>query len=154
MNRRDHERVAKGTPMVSKSKMPTQNRLQIVVHCNGSGARRDGLGSGYGWLRLVTGESHIKSVNGLTNNAAECWAILSALRRMPRRSSVCICTSSQLACQHLNGIYSEKNTSLASIHRKIRAVLRERRLTVSFKWIRKNENCADKLLRQAKRLKA
>jgi len=127
-----------------------QHHKPIIVHCNSSGARADGTGSGFAWIRLDTSEAHIALVNGLTANVAECRAILSALRLMPKGATVCICSCSEVTCNQLNGLCSVSNPTLANLHGKIASVLHERQLTVTAKWIPKMQNLADKMLKRMK----
>lgn len=128
-----------------------QRRASIVVHCNGSGARADGRGSGFAWARVDTSEAHIALVNGLTAHAAEWRAVLSALRLMPKGATVCICSCSEVTCNQLNGLCSVSNPTLANLHSKMASITSERELTVSAKWIPKMQNHASSLLERTKR---
>lgn len=69
---------------------------RIRIYTDGSGARADGKGSGFAWLREDNGESHAEFVPGLTNNQAEYKAILSAFESVSKGSGVEILSDSQL----------------------------------------------------------
>lgn len=145
------ERAPKGIGMASKAKRSSKKRKhEIVVHCNSSGARADGKGSGFAWTRLDTHETHVEFVDGLTNNGAELRGILSALRSMPRRANVCVSTASAVTASQVNGTFKVTNPKLADLHAEISSVTRKRRLNVSAEWVPKAENLADKILKQAR----
>ena len=67
-----------------KAKIKEETAI-VRIFTDGSGQRPDGTGSGYAWLRKDTGEKKIVRKNGLTNNQAEYWAIISALENLTIR---------------------------------------------------------------------
>jgi len=67
----------------------------VVIHCDGAGSRPDGKGSGFAWLQPRTGERHIEHVDGLTNNQAEYFALISALNSLANGSAAQVFTDSQ-----------------------------------------------------------
>ncbi len=118
----------------------------IRVYTDGSGARPDGKGSGFAWLREDTGQKKVTREEGLTNNQAEYRAILSALEFLPEGSRAEILSDSENTCCQLNGQHRVLDPKLASLHGQIQALIQKKRLTVSFVWVSRRENLAGKLI--------
>jgi ribonuclease HI len=120
------------------------------IFTDGSGSRVDGEGSGFAWLREDTGESNVEFVRGLTNNQAECHAVLAALKSVDRGGRYEILSDSQLVVGLLSGVFAATNAELADLVGMIRTVIDEKRLSVQFTWIPREQNRADRLLKRAK----
>jgi ribonuclease HI len=120
--------------------------LRTTIYTDGSGARPDGKGSGFAWLRTDTGQKKITPEDGLTNNQAEYRAILSALEFVPKGASVEIKTDSENTCCQLNGQRRVRDTKLAQIYNEIQSLIKKNRLIVSFVWVPRRDNLAGKLI--------
>jgi len=126
------------------------NDHTIRFFTDGSGARLDGEGSGFAWLREDTGESHAELVRALTNNQAECHSVLSALKSVARCSKVEISNDSQVVVGLLSGQFAVRDANLADLVGMIQTVIGENQLSVAFRWIPRQQNRADKILQRAK----
>jgi len=122
----------------------TQQPIRIFT--DGSGARQDGKGSGYSFLRTDTGEKQVIREDGLTNNQAEYKGILSAVESLPAGTVAEICNDSQVVCSQLNGQYAVRDPKLFKLWEFTHAVIRRKKLTVTFVWVPRAENLAGKLI--------
>jgi len=128
-------------------KAKTKEEIAIVrIFTDGSGQRPDGTGSGYAWLRKDTGEKKIVRQNGLTNNQAEYWAIVSALEKLPSGTHVEILTDSENTCYQLRGERRVRDERLAELNLQIQNLIKRNKLIVIFTWIPRGENAAGKLI--------
>ena len=134
----------------------TRNRKQlstrqiprpIDIICDGSGAGPDG-GSGFAWCRPDTNERHVEFTKGRTCNQAEYEAVLSAISAVPDGSFVRIFTDSRLVCNQLTGRFAVNNPGLARLRARILGVRTAKQLKVRIKWIPREQNLADALLRK------
>ena len=125
---------------------PKANEHQITIYTDGAGARPDGKGSGFAWLRTDTGQKKITRQDGLTNNQAEYYAILSALEYLPKTSRAEIWTDSENICYQLQGKRRVLNPKLAEINEQIQTLIERNQLTVSFVWVPRRNNLAGKLI--------
>jgi ribonuclease HI len=117
----------------------------VRIFTDGAGARPDGKGSGFGYLRPDTGEKQAIREDGLTNNQAEYRGIILALESLPGGTVVEICTDSEVICAQLNGKYKVRDPKLTVLHSSVHDVIHRKRLQVSFKWVSRAENLAGKL---------
>jgi ribonuclease HI len=122
------------------------NEQKIIIYTDGSGARLDGKGSAFAWLRTDNSQKKITPEDGLTNNQAEYRAILSALEFLPKESQAEVRTDSENTCCQLNGKRRVLDPKLVEIFHQIHALIEKNRLIVSFVWIPRRENLAGKLL--------
>jgi ribonuclease HI len=118
----------------------------IRIYTDGSGARPDGKGSCFGWLREDTGEKHIRREDGLTNNQAEYRAVLFAIESMPEGSCVEILTDSQLLACQATGLYKMRDTSLKELLLRMHDLVNEKKMTLRVNWIPRERNLAGKLI--------
>jgi ribonuclease HI len=116
------------------------------IYCDGSGARPDGSGSGFAWLNEVTGEKHIERKDGLTNNEAEYWGLLSALNALSVGTTAEIFTDSLLMSSQLNDRFRVLNPKLIKLLDEVRSVVERKKLEVTISWIPRAHNPAGKLL--------
>ena len=122
------------------------NEQQITIYTDGSGARPDGKGSGFAWLRADTGQKKISREDGLTNNQAEYRAILSALEFLPKESHAEIRSDSENTCCQLNGQRRVLDPNLAAVYDAIYDLIEGKQLVVRFVWIPRRQNLAGKLI--------
>jgi ribonuclease HI len=122
----------------------------IRVFTDGSGARVDGEGSGFAWLREDTDESDVELVRGLTNNQAECHAVFAALKSAERGGRFEVLSDSQLVVGLLSGVFETRNAELANLVGMIGTVIERNKLSVQFTWVPRAQNRADTLLQRAK----
>jgi ribonuclease HI len=132
-----------------KAEKPSTSKA-IRIYTDGSGARPDGKGSGFAWLRRDTGQTHVEFADGFTNNQAEYKAILSALESVPKGSKVEVLTDSQVVCYQLSGEFRISDPDLADLFSLVRAVIEEKELSVRLEWVPRAQNLADKLIQKAK----
>lgn len=118
----------------------------IRIFTDGSGARQDGKGSGYAFLRTDTGEKQVIREDGLTNNQAEYKGFLSAVESLPAGTVAEICNDSQVVCSQLNGQYAVRDPKLFMLWQSVQDVIRRKKLTVTFVWVPRAENLAGKLI--------
>ncbi len=139
--------MASGSPRHKQSVSDKQNKsISIRIFVDGAGARPDGTGSGFAWLREDTGETKVQYQEKLTNNQAEYMSILSAVQSVPKCSGIEILADSQLAICQLNGQYRILDPDLADLAKRVRAIVEKKKLRVTFTWIPRTRNRADKLL--------
>lgn len=129
-----------------KSNRESSRSQRIRIYCDGAGARPDGTGSAYAWLREDTGKKKICRCDWLTSNQAEYEAVLAALESLPDDSDVLILTDSQLVVSQLSGDCRTKDPKLLKLRTEIRRLVRDRKLHVRFRWVPRRENLAGKLI--------
>ncbi len=131
-------------------KVPDQ---KITVFCDGAGCRpADKKGSGFAWVRLDTGGTHIEWVDGLTNNQAEYRAIKSALEAVPAGAVVEILSDAQIVICQLNGEYRVHDPSLWVLKAELMHLAHLKGLRVTFTWLPRGQNRAGKLLESKPRV--
>jgi ribonuclease HI len=118
----------------------------IHVFVDGAGARFDGKGSAYAFVRPDTGEKQVIREDGLTNNQAEYMGIILALETFPKGCAVEIRTDSEVVCAQLNGRYKVRDPKLALLLETAKEVIQRNNLKAQFVWIPRAENLAGKLL--------
>jgi len=118
----------------------------IQVFVDGAGARPDGKGSGFAWLRKDTGEKKIVREDRLTNNQAEYRAILAAVEYLPEGSRAEVFSDSENTCCQLNGQRRVLDPTLGDLHARISELIERKKLAVIFRWIPRRENLAGKLI--------
>lgn len=121
-------------------------------HIDGSGARPDGTGSGFGWVRIGTDKQRLYWEDGLTNNVAEYKGLIAVLRYVSHGSNVLIRTDSQLVCEQFNGRWAVRDPLLREMLKQSRNVIEEKELHVDITWIPREQNLAGKLLERTPRL--
>jgi ribonuclease HI len=119
---------------------------QKIFHADGAGARPDGKGSGYAWIRIATGKQRIEQMDGLTSNEAEYQAVLAVLRYVAPESSVLIKTDSALVVEQFNGRWKVREERLRELLEEVRAVVKEKKLDLEIWWIPRRQNIAGTLL--------
>jgi ribonuclease HI len=84
-------------PKAQKRKRAGTQAPPIRIFTDGAGARPDGKGSGFAWIREDTSAKEVRRVDGLSNNLAEYLGVLSALEALPNKATAevsydeCIC---------------------------------------------------------------
>jgi ribonuclease HI len=134
----------------SKSNGKPKEQKRVVFYTDGSGARPDGSGSAIAWLREDTGQEHFELVEGLSNNQAEYQAIISALESAPSGQQIEILSDSQLVIYQVLGKYRVNDPDLDELRNRINQAVLARDLEVTFRWIPRGQNRADKLLQRKK----
>jgi len=118
------------------------------IFVDGGGKRPDGTGSGYAFFNQTTGEKRVRWVDGLTNNEAEYRAIIYALCNIPRRERAEILSDSELVVNQFNGKWAINDPKLQRLLNRCLEVVEMHRLRVTLKWIPREQNLADRLLRR------
>jgi ribonuclease HI len=129
-----------------KSQTKSKAETKIRIFTDGAGARPDGKGSGFAWLREDTGEKKIFREDALTNNQAEYRAIRAALDAATSGATVEVLTDSEITCFQLKGEYRVRDPRLAELHGQIHELIKIKRLNVTFTWIPRSLNLAGKLI--------
>lgn len=125
------------------------------VFADGSGSRPDGTGSAIAWMREDTGQTHVESIDKLTNNQAEYRAIISALEAVPQGSILEVLADSQLVIYQILGTYRINDEDLFELRDRVIETAKARHLVATFRWIPRGQNRADKLLqRRSKQITA
>lgn len=106
----------------------------------------DGSGDGrMAWFNEATGESWSGQQQGLTSNEAEYMAIYNALEATAAKE-IEILSDSKLVVSQLNREWHIKESRLRKLFDKVHELIRDRGLSVEFKWIPRKENKAGKYL--------
>jgi len=134
--------------MTAKSRSTSTSGTTLRFYTDGSGCRPDGMGSAIAWVREDTGLEKIERIDGLTNNQAEYSAIHSALKSAPKGSTVEILSDSQLVIYQIRGRYRVSDPQLGDLRNLINITVAARKLEVTFTWIPRAQNRADKLLQR------
>ena len=101
-------------------------------------------------MRDDTGEEHFEPVDGLTNNQAEYRAIISAVESAPTGSNVKILSDSQLVTYQILGKYRVNDEDLSELRNRVNQAIIARDLKVTFEWIPRGQNRADKVFQRKK----
>ncbi len=121
-----------------------QQAIQVFV--DGSGADPNGI-AGFAWL--CEGQNpHVEWGRGWTNNEAEYRAVLSAVESLPNGTAAMIMCDSALVVRQLRGEYEVRESRLWDLHAEIETVIFNKLLRITWIWISRKENKADRLLRQ------
>jgi ribonuclease HI len=123
-----------------------KNGKQIEIYADGAGANPDGKGSGFAWVNTTTQEKKIESIPNLTNNVAEYRAVISALKSLRKGSVANIFTDSTLVVGQLRGEYRIRDSKLEKLAIEVKTIVDQKGLTVTFTWVRRQDNLAGKLL--------
>ena len=123
-----------------------KTKTGIRIFTDGSGQRPDGKSSGFAWVREDTKEKYIERVDGLTNNAAEYRAVISALQKLRPNSGAEILTDSLLVVSQLRGEFRILDPKLAKLASEVRTITERKKLNLKLTWIPRAENLAGKLL--------
>jgi ribonuclease HI len=130
----------------NQSKRSMARSKPVRIFTDGAGARPDGKGSGFAWIREDTGEKQIQREDGLTNNRAEYRALLSAVEALPKGANVEVLTDSDLVANQFNKRYKVLDPMLAELLAKIRKLIASKKLDVTVAWVPRQANLAGKLL--------
>jgi ribonuclease HI len=122
-----------------------------VFYVDGAGARPDGTGSAFAWIREGTDIVRVKQINGLTSNQAEYRGLIAVLRYVSHRSQVMIFTDSQLVAEQFAGRYAVRDKELARLLSEAQEIIWEKALDVRVKWIPREENLVGKYLEELKK---
>jgi len=137
-----HQKHADRGPKPTATSSATTNR----VYVDGSGMRPDGTGSGCAWLNVTTGMRRVVRIDGLSNNQAEYWSLILALRDLPKGEEAELFSDSELVVCQFNGKWAIRDLELQRLLKVAQQVIRERHLKVTLKWVPRSENIAGKLL--------
>jgi ribonuclease HI len=118
----------------------------ILIFTDGAGARIDGKGSGYAFLRTDTNEKQVLSEDGLTNNQAEYKGVILALQSVDEGMLLEIRNDSQVVCEQLSRRYKVRDAKLYSLWASVQEIIQRKNLKVTFTWVSRQENQAGKLL--------
>ncbi len=132
-----------------KSKVEKRKQVQpqlVRIFTDGAGARPDGKGSGYAWIREDTGAKEVKRQDGLTNNQAEYFAVLAAIEALPNHASAEVITDSDLVANQFNGSFKITSPKLLELLSRIREVITSKKLNLTVSWVPREQNVAGKLL--------
>lgn len=106
----------------------------------------DGSGNGrMAWYNETTGESWSGRQQGLTNNEAEYTAVYKALEAA-KSKEIEIVSDSKLVINQLKREWHIKDDKLRELFDKVQRLIRERKLSVEFKWVSRKANPAGKYL--------
>jgi ribonuclease HI len=120
-------------------------------HIDGTGARPDGSGSGFAWVRIGMDKQPLYWEDGLTCNIAEYKALIAVLRYVSHGSNLLIRTDSQLVCEQFNGRWAVRDPKLCELLKEASDLIAEKELDVEVKWIPRDQNLAGKLLERSRR---
>lgn len=123
-----------------------EHKKPVRIYADGAGARPDGMGSGFAWLNVDSGEKHIERLPDLTNNVAEYRGVISALKPVPKGSVVELCIDSLLVVSQLKGEYRTRDPKLEKLATEVKTLVELKNLTLTIKWVPRAENLAGKLL--------
>jgi ribonuclease HI len=134
-----------------KTKVSTSDCLRLgpfQIYVDGAGQQPDGKGSGYAFLNQTTGKTGVKWVDGLTNNEAEYRAVRYALCNIPRWANAEILSDSQLVVNQFNRQWAINDPKLRKCVKGCWEIVEMHRLRVTLKWVPREQNLADGLLRR------
>ena len=123
-----------------------KSKGSIRIFTDGSGQHPDGTSSGFAWVREDTKEQHIERVDGLTNNAAEYRAVISALQKLWPNSGAEILTDSLLVVSQLRGEYRILDPKLGKLASEVKTIAERKHLKLKLTWVPRKDNLAGKLL--------
>ena len=119
---------------------------RLTVFVDGAGSRPDGTGSGFAWICTTTTEKRIERVPGLTNNQAEYRAFIAALTALPGNARAQLFSDSQVLCCQFDGTYKVHDPDLSDLLSRAQSLIREKKLSVTLRWVPRARNVAGKLL--------
>ena len=112
------------------------------IYVDGSG----GTKSGYGFFVKETGESFFEEKPGLTNNQAEYFAIITALKKFQNSSEeITIFSDSKNTVNQLNHEFAINNEQLRILAQESWLLI-PKISKLKIKWIPREENLAGKML--------
>jgi ribonuclease HI len=121
-------------------------KQRMIVFVDGTGGQ-EGAMSGYAWT-IPSVAAMVQWKAGLTCNQAEFWALISALRWLPKGSCAVIYTDSQIVARNYSGEYRTSHPNMLPLLTKVRTLIKLRNLDIEIRWISRWENKADELLRR------
>jgi ribonuclease HI len=126
--------------------MPESSKHRVVVCAGGSGGE-NGRKPGCAWLRpgMAAG---IRWKSQMTCNEAEYRAVISGLRASPIGAHALIYSDSRLAVRQHSGEYQTYEPRLRDLLAKMKRAITRRKLRVELRWIPRERNKADRLLRE------
>ncbi|MBS1268023.1 MAG: hypothetical protein MAG458_00741 [Nitrosopumilus sp.] len=115
--------------------------MKISIYVDGSG----GSDSGYGYFVKETGESFYEKKIDLTNNQAEYFAIISALKKfIDSDYEITIYSDSKNTVNQLNHKFAINNDKLRELARESWKIMGTSDILIQ--WIPRKENLAGKML--------
>ena len=116
--------------------------MAVSVYVDGAGGEK----SGYGFFVKETGESFYEEKSGITNNQAEYYAIISALKKFQDLSEeIIIFSDSKNTVNQLNHEFAINNEQLRILAQESWLLI-PKIPELKIKWIPRNENLAGKML--------
>ena len=116
--------------------------MTINVYVDGGG----GDESGFGYFVKETGESFYEKKPGITNNQAEYYAIISALKKFAdSKEEINIFSDSKNTVSQLNHEYAINNEQLKELAREAWPLI-AKFSNLKISWVPRNENLAGKML--------
>ena len=116
--------------------------MEINVYVDGSGGEK----SGYGFFIKETGQSFYEHKSGLTNNQAEYYAIIAALKKFQgSEDKITIFSDSKNTVNQLNHEFAINNEQLRALARESWLLIHQIP-ELKIKWIPRKENLAGKML--------
>ena len=114
----------------------------VNVYVDGAGGEK----SGYGYFIKDTGESFYEEKLGITNNQAEYFAIISALKKFQNSSDeIMIFSDSKNTVNQLNHEFAINNEQLRILAQEAWLLIPKIH-NLQIKWIPRKENLAGKML--------
>jgi|TARA_B100000427_G_scaffold86546_1_gene71089 ribonuclease HI len=114
----------------------------VNVYVDGAGGEK----SGYGYFIKDTGESFYEEKLGITNNQAEYFAIISALKKFQNSSDeIMIFSDSKNTVNQLNHEFAINNEQLRLLAQEAWSLI-PKIPNLKIQWIPRKENLAGKML--------
>ena len=114
----------------------------VNVYVDGAGGEK----SGYGYFIKDTGESFYEEKLGITNNQAEYFAIISALKKFQNSSDeIMIFSDSKNTVNQLNHEFAINNEQLRLLSQEAWSLI-PKIPNLKIQWIPRKENLAGKML--------
>ena len=114
----------------------------VNVYVDGAGGEK----SGYGYFIKDTGESFYEEKLGITNNQAEYFAIISALKKFQNSSDeIMIFSDSKNTVNQLNHEFAINNEQLRLLAQEAWSLI-PKISNLKIQWIPRKENLAGKML--------
>jgi len=106
----------------------------------------DGSGDGrMAWYNENTGESWYDKKAGITSNEAEYNAVINALKSS-KSQDIEILSDSKLVVNQLKREWHIKDRKMRMLFDEVQKIIKERKLSVEFTWVPREENPAGKYL--------
>lgn len=106
----------------------------------------DGSGDGrMSWFNETTGESWSDKQDNITSNEAEYLAVYNALNAA-KVKNIEIVSDSKLVIHQLRREWHIKDDKMRELFDKVQKLIRDRELSVTFSWVRREQNPAGKYL--------